>query len=386
MHSEVLINGAGPTGSTAAGCLADHHDVMIIEEHDTPGLPIQCAGLITPRARPEFARGSLINKIRGAKIHSPLGFTLTLDARDTKALVVDRARFDECLFHNSVDLGAEPLTGAKVRAVKAVDGHVRIEARVENNIQEFEGTVLIGCDGYRSIARSAAGIRGPKHMLSGFQVDLIGVEHDPDFVNLYIGNKVAPGFFAWSIPAGDLVRVGLCVWKSDDPPSVYLKKLLSRPEFRGGKKISSSAGKIPVGTAKTAICGNILLAGDAACHAKPLSGGGVFTGIRGAQLASGCASRYLTTMQEDELWKYDRMWKDDFGRELASAFRIRKVFVSLSDKKMDRALRIFDDPEMLSLIRDRGDIDYPSSLSPYVLKLAPKLAHFSPQLIESLLK
>ncbi|TFG71093.1 MAG: NAD(P)/FAD-dependent oxidoreductase, partial [Methanomassiliicoccus sp.] len=89
MHSEVLIIGAGPTGSTAAGCLADHHDVMIIEEHDTPGLPIQCAGLITPRAMPEFARGSLINKIRGAKIHSPLGFTLTLDARDTKALVVD---------------------------------------------------------------------------------------------------------------------------------------------------------------------------------------------------------------------------------------------------------------------------------------------------------
>ncbi|TFG67643.1 MAG: NAD(P)/FAD-dependent oxidoreductase [Methanomassiliicoccus sp.] len=386
MHSEVLVIGAGPTGSTAAGCLAGHHDVMIIEEHDTPGLPIQCAGLITPRAMPEFARGSLINKIRGAKIHSPLGFTLTLDARDTKALVVDRARFDECLFHNSVDLGAEPLTGAKVRAVKAVDGHVRIEARVENNIQEFEGTVLIGCDGYRSIARSAAGIRGPRHMLSGFQVDLIGVEHDPDFVNLYMGNNVAPGFFAWSIPAGDRVRVGLCVWKSDDSPSVYLKKLLSRPEFRGGKKISSSAGKIPIGAAKTAICGNILLAGDAACHAKPLSGGGVFTGIRGAQLASECASRYLTTMQEDELWKYDRMWKDDFGRELASAFRIRKVFVSLSDKKMDRALRMFDDPEMLSLLRDRGDIDYPSSLSPYVLKLAPKLAHFSPQLIESLLK
>jgi len=381
-----LIIGAGPTGSTAAGCLADHHEVTIIEEHETPGLPIQCAGLITPRAMPEFARGSLINKIRGAKIHSPSGFTLTLDARDTKALVVDRARFDECLFHNSVDLGAKPLTGAKVRAVKAVDGHVRIEARVENNIQEFEGTVLIGCDGYRSIARSAAGIRGPKHMLSGFQVDLIGVEHDPDFVNLYIGNKVAPGFFAWSIPAGDRVRVGLCVWKSDDLPSVYLKKLLSRPEFRGGKKISSSAGKIPVGIAKTAICGNILLAGDAACHAKPLSGGGVFTGIRGAQLASECAGRYLTTMQEVELRKYDRMWKDDFGRELASAFRIRKVFVSLSDKKMDRALRMFDDPEMLSLIRDRGDIDYPSSLSPYVLKLAPKLARFSPQLIESLLK
>ncbi len=386
MHSEVLIIGAGPTGSTAAGCLAGHHDVMIFEEHATPGQPVQCAGLITPRAMPDFAKASVINKVRGAKIHSPLGFTLTLEARDTKALVVDRARFDECLFHNSIDLGAEPLTGAKVRAVKAMDGRVRIEALVENDRQEFEGKLLIGCDGYRSVARSAAGLPGPRHMLSGFQVDLIGVEHDPDFVNLYLGNKVAPGFFAWSIPAGDRVRVGLCVWKSDDSPSAYLKKLLSRPEFKGGKKVSSSAGKIPVGTTKTAMSGNILLAGDAACHAKPLSGGGVFTGIRGAQLASECASRYLDTMDAGELWKYDRMWKDDFGKELARAFRIRKIFVSLTDKKMDRALRMFDDPEILSLIRDRGDIDYPASLTPYVLKLAPKLAHFSPQLIESLLK
>ena len=76
---------------------------------------------------------------------------------------------------------------------------------------------------------------------------------------------------------------------------------------------------------------------------------------------------------------------DAFGQELARAFRIRKIFLALTDKKMDQALRLFDEPRVRRLIEVDGDIDRPSALSTDVLKLAPKLAQFSPQLIKSLL-
>jgi flavin-dependent dehydrogenase len=108
--------------------------------------------------------------------------------------------------------------------------------------------------------------------------------------------------------------------------------------------------------------------------------------MRGAELCSECVHAYLATDEPSALQDYDSLWKEAFGRELARAFRIRKVFLSLNDKKMDKALRMFADPDLLSLVQERGDIDYPSSLSTQVLKLAPKLAQFSPQLIESLLK
>jgi flavin-dependent dehydrogenase len=222
-------------------------------------------------------------------------------------------------------------------------------------------------------------------MLTGLQVDLKGVEVDPDFVELFFGSKIAPGFFAWAIPAGDHTRVGLCTWASDHTPAVYLQRLLRRPEFAKSKRISIASGKIPVGTGRSAVGGNIMLVGDAACHAKPLSGGGIYTGVTGAQLCARVADSYLEDPESTPLSEYDALWKDAFGRELSRAFRVRKVFLALNDKKLDKALRMFNDPAVKKLLESRGDIDYPASLSKAVLKLAPKLAQFSPQVIESLL-
>ena len=222
-------------------------------------------------------------------------------------------------------------------------------------------------------------------MLRGIQVELRGVEGDQDTVDLFLGDKVAPGFFAWAIPAEDLTRVGLCTWGREHLPGTYLRKLLSRPEFAGAKEVAKSSGRIPIGATRSAVGNGVMLVGDAACHAKPLSGGGVYTSIRGAELCAEVASQHLKDGGAAPLSDYDDLWKASFGNELSRAFRIRKVFLALNDRKMDSALRMFDDPEVRRLIEERGDIDYPSALSKNVLKLAPKLAQFSPQLIKSLL-
>lgn len=386
MKPDVLVVGAGPAGSTAAMCLAKSHEVVVVEEHPRPGSPVQCAGLVTPRGVPSFASGTVLGKVRGARIHSPLGHVLTLEAKGTRAYIIDRARFDMTLFERAVDQGASAMSGAKVVSVTPGEGAVTVSVESGGVRREISSPLVIGCDGYRSATRKAACLAPAKHMLTGIQVDLAGTDLDPDFVELYLGEKIAPGFFAWAIPAGDTARVGLCTWRAEHAPAVYLRKLLTRPELSKGRKVSSSSGKIPVGPGRTARSGRILLAGDAACHAKPLSGGGVYTGMKGAELCAECAHAFLTTGEEAALEDYDPLWTEAFGKELARAFRLRKVFVSLSDKKMDKALRIFSEPSLLRLVQERGDIDYPASLSTQVLKLAPKLAQFSPQLIESLLK
>ena len=53
-----------------------------------------------------FARESVLGEVRGVKIHSPLGFTLTLEARSSRAYVLDRTLFDRIMFHKAVDAGA----------------------------------------------------------------------------------------------------------------------------------------------------------------------------------------------------------------------------------------------------------------------------------------
>ena len=381
----MLVVGGGPAGSTAARILAAEHEVILLEEHETPGEPLQCAGLVSPRGVPMFARDSVISEVRGARLHSPLGFVLTLEARSTRAYVLDRPVFDRIMFHRAVDSGATPGAGVSVRSVSDTGTEARAEVRSEGKQHSISSKVVIGADGYKSVCRRAAGLPVPKHMLTGIQADLKGVDVDPDFVEVYLGRQTAPGFFAWAIPAGDLVRVGLCTWDAADLPASYLKRLLSRPEFRHAKRVSTASGKIPIGPGRSAVSGRIALVGDAACHAKPLSGGGVYTGVRGAELCAGVVSRSLAEHGHLNLDEYDRLWKDEFGKELSRAFRIRKVFLNLTDKKMDKALRIFSEPDVRGLLEQKGDIDYPTSLSSAVLKLAPKLIQFSPQIIESFL-
>ena len=377
--------GGGPAGSTAARLLARDFDVLLAEEHRTPGEPLQCAGLVTQRGVPTFARESVISEVKGTRMHSPLGYTLELRARSSRAYVIDRAHFDRIMFHRAVDAGAVPKVGAVVRSVTDTGREVRADIKFEGEVATAASKVVIGADGYKSVCRRASRLPPPKHMLTGIQVDLKDVRMDPDFVEVFLGREVAPGFFAWAIPAGDLTRVGLCTWDAADLPAVYLKRLLTRPEFRHAKRVSVASGKIPIGPGRSAVSGRIALVGDAACHAKPLSGGGVYTGVRGAELCAHAVSACLGSRRSSGLGEYDHLWKDEFGKELSRAFRIRKIFLNLTDKKMDKALRIFGEPDVKKLLEQSGDIDYPATLSSSVLRLAPKLAQFSPQLIESLL-
>ena len=381
----MLVIGGGPAGSSAARLLARNHDVAIVEEHPVPGEPLQCAGLVTTRGIPDFARESILGDVKGAMLHSPLGFTLTLEARSTRACVIDRSQFDKLMFYKAVDSGASPFVGTRLMSLNNRAKDVQCELASGGRTETASAEAVVGADGFGSLCRRAARLPRAKHMLTGIQADLKGVEIDPDFVQLFFGRDVAPGFFAWAIPAGELTRVGLCTWESEVTPAEYLKKFLARPEFSNGRRVSLASGKIPIGPGRTAVGGRVVLVGDAACHAKPLSGGGVYTGVKGGELCAAALDRCLEATCEDDLTIYDSLWKNEFGKELARAFRVRKVFLNLTDKKLDKALRIFDEPEVRRLLEQRGDIDYPASLSSAVLKLAPKLAQFSPQIIESLL-
>jgi len=383
VRADVLVVGGGPAGSTAARLLAKDHEVIIAEEHQTAGEPLHCAGLVTHRGVPDFARKSVLCEVKGARLHSPLGFTLTLEAKGSRACVVDRSLFDKYMLHKAVDAGAVPLMGASVRSVAASESGVRGEVRIEGGIESISAKVVVGADGHRSLCRRAAGLPPPRHLLSGIQADLKGVDFDPDFVDLYLGREIAPGFFAWAIPAGDLLRVGLCTWDASRSPAEYLKRFLARPQFSKGRKVSLAAGRVPIGASRSAMNGRILLIGDAACHAKPLSGGGVFTGLKGAEFCARAVGNHLSL--GTPLEEYDELWKRGFGRELSRAFRVRRIFLNLTDKKLEKALRLFSDPKVKGLLEEQGDIDYPASISGAVLRMAPKLAQFSPQIIRSLL-
>ena len=95
---DIIIAGGGPIGSAVGRwCAKAGRTVAIIEEHETVGSPLHCAGLVTePRVlHPGPPQDDLVlNTITGAEIHSPAGSIVTIGGDRTHALVIDRIRYD----------------------------------------------------------------------------------------------------------------------------------------------------------------------------------------------------------------------------------------------------------------------------------------------------
>ena len=72
MNFDVIVVGGGPAGSfTAKHIAAQGFKVLILEEHDLVGEPVNCAGLLSRRAI-ELSGVSariIINKLTGARVY-----------------------------------------------------------------------------------------------------------------------------------------------------------------------------------------------------------------------------------------------------------------------------------------------------------------------------
>jgi digeranylgeranylglycerophospholipid reductase len=387
MDCDVAIVGGGPAGCLTAANLPRSIRTLIFEEHERTGVPTQCAGLVTDRVvRLVGAEDTTLNRIDGACIHFPNGRVLRLKAEVTKALVVDRRLFDERCRDLAVNAGAEYLNNHHFSGLdRGTDGitvkvgHGRLELNCRSKL-------IVGADGFRSDVGRAVGLPGPKELLRGIQVDLEGEWEEASSVGVHLGHGTAPGFFAWTIPCGDFVRVGLCVPDGWENPNHYLQKFLIKMRLDSRKRRAIYSGAVPLGPPGRFVEDRVLLVGDAAGQVKPLSGGGLYTGLEGARLAAKTISSGFAASELDlkSLRRYEREWRSGLGREVERGYRVRKAFLKLGDDDLNEVGKLLDKEEVRSIL-SRGDIDHPTELAPSVLRRAPGLLRFSPQVLSSLL-
>jgi geranylgeranyl reductase family protein len=383
MRCDVLVAGGGPTGCFAAANMAGELDVTVLEEHQRIGEPVQCAGLVTPRVvEMASASDAVLNTIDGAYIHFPGGRVIELQGNGIKAVVVDRGEFDRRCAMMAEKAGAEVLTGRKINAVeRTAQG---FEVFTEQG--ELYCRALLASDGYRSGVARSLGLGKARDLVRGLEVDLRMRAEDQRKVHVFLGNDVAPGFFAWPIPCGDLTRVGLCVSSDHGTPHDHLTKLLERQGWSAAERVRTYSGAIPLGTIDTTYADGLLAAGDAAGMAKPISGGGLFTGMTAGKLA---AETFLEAFRSGDLSMkslsaYERRCDEAFGRELRSSYRVRRAFVRMCDRDLDKAGARLDNAKAKAVLAT-GDIDFPTALAPGLLKACPSLLAIAPLLIFRLL-
>jgi len=391
-HYDVGIVGAGPIGGYIASELSkDYNSIALIEQHNTIGKLMNCAGLITPRVFEKFSipRDRIIqNEIKGAHIHSPTGNTLTIGGDRVHAVSINRTLFDQYFSKKAEKQNTSLFLKEKILSIQTEKDYVELTTSKNNKIS---CKCLIGADGPYSKVRDVCGFPQPKEFLRGIGAIVDNMSLDPNFVEIFVGERIAPGFFAWMIPInndGTKARIGLCIPKNNKKsPNYFFKRMFKEfPTAAYLKKAvveQKNGGTIPLGSLSQTVKHNIVLVGDAAAQVKPTSGGGIYPGLL-------CASHCIQSVKKafnsngfnpEILQEYHQEWKNDIGRELSMGMQFRKLYTKLSDKEFDKYINKFNQPSIIKIISEKGDIDYPSALLRPILKKTPSLIRLIPRFI-----
>ena len=370
-RADAVVVGAGPAGSFAALTAAKLGvDVIICEEHKEVGLPSHCPGHISIKGLNKLGlkvpENIVENKIKGAVFYSPNGNEFRVKLPSPITYVINRPMFDKHLVQLAEEAGAKLLLGTRVEKFLVDRGSVHGVSL--KNRQCLDSRILIDAEGCASNLLKQIGLQTfDKSLVANAvnaQVDHInGLEED--IVEVYLGQKYAPGLYAWVIPKRDgSAKVGLATRTGN--PKERLKHFLSKhPEACGKLKFtdvkSLSYHLIPLGGPIPKTYHNrLLIVGDAASHVKPTTGGGVIMGLTCAKIAGETAAQALhhNNLSEDFLSRYQERWRQAIGFDMAVMRRIRLMLNRLSDKKLDNIISLCSQFRLGEEIQKLEDIDF----------------------------
>lgn len=397
---DVAVIGAGPAGSTVAYELARAGwSVLLAEEHHKVGNPVQCAGLVSHRVLEMAGTQKMVtHRLGGASIWSPSMKRLQFQAGETRAYVLSREELDFLLAERAAKAGAEVESGWRFdgleRAPGGASGGFVLEFKTFEGQTRVKVKLLVGADGVSSTVARSLRLRRPIEILPAYETEIPFGDADPEEVEIYTGSAIAPGFFGWSVPDGTgNIRVGVAMKARRGMVALDgYRNLIRIMEKRYGRPLPRPIGMIvsgiPVGMVPRTSTDGGLLVGDAAAQVKPLSGGGIFTGMRCAQILGGVASQALSQgdLSGARLGEYDRLWKDELGQEFDRALFFRRLFVKLSDTDLDRLIGILGERKLLSTIVAFGDIDFPTLTARELLRQSPSLLRLFPKALSALLR
>lgn len=316
---DVAVVGAGPAGSTAARILSQAGlAVLLVDQVNAVGAKVQCAEFV-PRALQQHA------EIRPQDIAQPIGAMKTfidgVFANQIKApgYILNRCVWDKKLADSAVEAGAKLVLGT--RAVHWQDNQLTLKSARKQ--WQANCRIVVGCDGPRSLVGRWLG--NPQQVTSVALQYEMTLTRPMEHVEVHFEPWLYGGY-AWIFLKGEHANVGLAVHPScQGQLEVWLNRFCR--QIAAEQKITESsaihtrtAGIIPAGGLVTRLAGNgLVLAGDAAGCAHPITGAGIMAAVRSGELAAGMIQRNFFKREENIAAEYTAALREEFGTYLTKA-------------------------------------------------------------------
>jgi len=388
---DIIVIGCGPAGSGAAKTAAERGlNVLVVEKRAEIGAPKRCGEGLSrsslKRMGIEFDRKWVRREIIGASVYAPNGKMLRVDYKEgPEGWVIERKVFDKYLAEKAAEAGAKILAKTEATDVKRTENGITVVLESQGSKWKAESPLIIAADGVESKIARALGLNTTLSLTdvaSSVQFEMTAIDIDPDRIELYFGNEVAPSGYAWIFPKGEkTANVGIGVRKPWAKKSalLYLQDFIqSKPGLKKGSILEVNSGGVPVGgLLENMVTDNLIVVGDAGHQVNPIHGGGISEGFIGGKLAAEIASQAFEERDFSSafLEKYNKLWWEERGKALLKLLKLREVVERLSDEELNWLAEYLKGEDLIDLARSKGLKRFAKILmkKPKLIKLAKKL-------------
>jgi geranylgeranyl reductase family protein len=359
IHTDILIIGAGPAGTTAALFLAQKGISCTLTDKEIfprdkicgdalSGKVVEVLNKLNPNFTEEIRGNENFLGSWGVTFVAPnqqslrIPFKLNKTEHDkAPGFISKRIDFDNWLFQKAKASSlVQTIEDCEIRHYEQTNQGI---AATNKNGDTLHAKLIIASDGaYSSFAKNVAGIKTePQHNCFGLRAYYKGVKNldAENFIELHFIENILPGYFwIFPLPNGHAnIGIGMRADKMSNR-KINLKKsfenvLVQNPviskRFEGAERIGEiKLHGLPLGSKKQKLSGNnFLLCGDAAQLIDPFTGEGIGNAMMSGMFAAVQAERCLQQQnftakfnQQYDADVYSRLWS-----ELLLSYRMQQL-------------------------------------------------------------
>jgi geranylgeranyl reductase family protein len=311
---DIIIIGAGPAGSSAARASAQlGARVLLIDRRQRLGIPVQCAEFVPQWIcrHASFSSTCIMQEVEKMVTH----LSGRIYEMKSPGYMLDRSLFDKDLAASAISSGAKISIGTKAIGLSPEGLIVEHGSKKET----LRSKVFIGADGASSTVARFLG-KPPLKTIAALQVEVV-LSEPQNHVDVYF-HKDYEGGYGWFFPKGKTANAGVGVVSSKasrlpDLLGSFLDSLRGPGKFREFQIVSKTGGLIPCEFYEKNLFKNVLIVGDAAGHAHPITGAGILNAVVGGEIAGRVAAEAIERGDLRYLENYETEWQGTFGKSLS---------------------------------------------------------------------